>query len=151
MLHYNSRLYVTTMKAMIFHDDSPAIPIDYFKNDWALAFDLTSMQNATGNCRCPDLVGEPLRLELNFTYPLEHVIQLNVLGERMSSVAVDKFGVVGKNLKWIMFLSSKQSIVSCYPSIGIFVHFFFTIFQCFPMKLIPFQIRNTAVCKVSIG
>ena len=37
---------------------------------------------------------ETLRLELDFTFPLEHVTQIIVLGERNSSVAVDKFGVV---------------------------------------------------------
>ena len=56
------------------------------------------MQDATENCHYPELVGEPLRLELIFTFPLEHVTELIVLGERMSSVAVDKFGVVGKNI-----------------------------------------------------
>ena len=37
-----------------------------------------------------------MRLELNFTQLLEIVTELTVLGERMSSVAVDKFGVFGK-------------------------------------------------------
>ena len=49
------------------------------------------MQDATANCHHPELVGEPLRLELNFTHPLENVTELIVLGEQMSSVAVDKF------------------------------------------------------------
>ena len=60
--------------------------------------DLTSMQDATECCHYAELVGEPLRLELNFTHPLENVTELNVLGERKSSVAVDKFGVLGKNV-----------------------------------------------------
>ena len=59
-------------------------------------FDLTSTQDATEKCHYPEIVGEPLMLELNFNFPLEHVIGLIVLGKRMSSVAVDKFGVVGK-------------------------------------------------------
>ena len=92
------RLYVTTMKARNFQDDILSIPIDNFKDHYVLVFDLTSMQDATENCHYPDLVGEPLRLELNFTFPLEHVTELTVLGERMSSVAVVKFGVVGKNI-----------------------------------------------------
>ena len=92
----NCRLYVTTMKAMNFQDDFPSTPIDDFKDHYVLVFDLTSMQDATENCHYPELVGEPLRLELNFTKPLENVSELIVLGERMSSVAVDKFGVVGK-------------------------------------------------------
>ena len=61
-------------------------------------FGLTTMEDATEKCHYPELVGEPLRLELNFTFPLEHVTELIVLGERMSSVAVDKFGVVRKNI-----------------------------------------------------
>ena len=85
----NCRLNVTTMKAMNFQDDIPSIPIDDFKDHYVLVFDLTSMQDATENCRYPELVGEPLRLELNFTNPLENVTELIVLGERMSSVAVD--------------------------------------------------------------
>ena len=94
----NCRFYVTTMKAMNFQDDIPSIPIDNFKDHYVLVFDLTSMQDAIKNCHYPGLVGEPLRLELNFSFPLEHVTELIVLGERMSSVAVDKFGVVGKNI-----------------------------------------------------
>ena len=61
-------------------------------------FDLTSGQDATENCHHPELVGEPLRLELNFSFPLDYVTELTVLGERMSSVAIDKFGLVGKNI-----------------------------------------------------
>ena len=93
----NCRLYVTTMKAMKFQGDTPSIPIDNFKDHYVLLFDLTSMQDAIENCHYPELVGEPLRLELNFTFPPEHLLDLIVLGERMSSVAVDKLGVVGKN------------------------------------------------------
>ena len=93
----NCRLYVTTMKSMNFQDDIPSIPIDNFEDHYALVFDLTSMQDATENCHYPELAGEPLRLELNFTIVLEHVTELYLLGERMSSVAVHKFGVVGKN------------------------------------------------------
>ena len=94
----NCRLYVTTMKAMNFQYDVPSIPIDDFKVHYVLVFDLNSMQDATENCHYAELVGEPLRLELNFTNPLEKVTELIVLGERMSSVADDKFGVVGKNM-----------------------------------------------------
>ena len=56
------------------------------------------MQDATENCHYPELVGEPQRLELKLTNLLENVSELIVLGERMSLVAVDKFGVVGMNV-----------------------------------------------------
>ena len=94
----NCRLYVTTMKAMNFQDDIPSIPVDNFKDHYVLVIDLTSMQDATEHCDYPELTGEPLRLELYFSSPLENVTEVIVLGERMSCVAVDKFGVVGKKL-----------------------------------------------------
>ena len=94
----NCRLYVTTMKGMNFQDDIPTVPIHNFEDHFVLVFDLISMQDATGNCHYPELVREPLRLELNFTFPLEHVTDLIVLGERMLSVAVDKFDAVGRNI-----------------------------------------------------
>ena len=94
----NCRLYVTTMKAMNFQDENPSVPIDDFKDHYVLVFHLTSMQNDTENCHYPELVGEPLSWELFFTHPLENVTELIVMVERMSSVAVDKFGVVGKNM-----------------------------------------------------
>ena len=77
---------VTTMKAMNFHKDIPSNPIDDFKDHYVLVFDLTSIQNATENCHYRELVGEPLRLEINFTNPLENVTELIVLGEQMTSV-----------------------------------------------------------------
>ena len=86
----NCRLYVTTMKTMNFEDDIHSIPIDDFKDHYVLVFDLTSMEDATENSHYPELVGEPLRLELSFTNPLENATEVIVLGERMSSVAVDK-------------------------------------------------------------
>ena len=66
------------MKAMTFQDDIPSIPTDDFKDHFVPVFDLTSMQNATENCHYPELVGEPLRLELNFIQPLENVTKLIV-------------------------------------------------------------------------
>ena len=43
-------------------------------------FGLTSMQDSTDSFHYPELVGEPLRLELNFTFPPENVTELLVLG-----------------------------------------------------------------------
>ena len=67
--------------------------------------------------------GEPL--ELNFTNPLESVTELIVLGERMSSVTVDKYGVVGKMFKKGQFCSATnyQSYPSAQISVPGFVPF----------------------------
>ena len=86
------------MKAMNFKDDISSIPVENFKNHYVLVFDMTSMQDATEHCHYPELIGEPLRLEIYFSSPLENVTDVIVLGERIYCVAVDKFGVVGKNL-----------------------------------------------------
>ena len=92
---HNCCLYVTTMKAMNFQDDIPSVLIDSFKGHIVLVFDLTAMQDVTENFPYLELVGEPLRLELNFTSLLELVTELTVLGEGLSSVAVGKLDVVG--------------------------------------------------------
>ena len=94
----NCRRYVTTMKAMSFQVDIPSIPIGNFEDHYVIVFHLTSMQDATENCLHPEIVGETLRLELKFTSSLQHVTELIVLGERTSSVAVDKFGVFKKKI-----------------------------------------------------
>ena len=63
----NCRLYVTTMEAMNFQDEISSIPVDNFKEHYVLVFDLASMQDATEQCHYPELIGEPLRLELYFS------------------------------------------------------------------------------------
>ena len=74
----NCLFYVTRMKAMNFQDDIPSIPIENFKDHYVLVFDLTLMLEATENCHYPELVGEPLSLDLNFNFPLDHVTELIV-------------------------------------------------------------------------
>ena len=95
---------------MSFQDDIFSIPNENFKNNYVLVFDLGSMQHAIEYYHYSELVGEPLRLELDFICPLEHVTELIGLGERISSVAVDKFAVVEKKLK--MESNSLQRIIN---------------------------------------
>ena len=76
------------MKAMNFQDNVSSIPIDHFNDHYVLVVSLTSMQDATENCHYPELIREPLRLELSFTFPFEHVVELIVLGERIYLIAV---------------------------------------------------------------
>ena len=110
------------------------------------------MQHATKNCRYPELVGEPLRLELNFTNPLENATELIVMGERMSSVAVDKFGLVGKNVKkWIILLCNNLSILSLSSNSSTSVDSPQIMFQLMTMTLLLLSTRNPAICRVIIG
>ena len=83
---------------MNFRYDIPSNSIDNLKDHFVLMFDLISMQVGTVNSHYPQTVREPLRLKLNFSFPVKHVTNFLVLGERKSSVVVDKFDVVGKKL-----------------------------------------------------
>ena len=62
------RLHITTMKARNFRNDITSIPSDNFKDHNVLKFHLTSIQDATENCLYREIVDEPLRLELIFTF-----------------------------------------------------------------------------------
>ena len=110
------------------------------------------MQDAPENCHYPELVGEPLRLEVNSTQPLENVTELIVLGEGTSSVAIDKFGVVGKNVrKKIILLCNNLSLVSHCSSFGTSVRAPQTMFQLLIMTLLLLSTRNPTICRVNIG
>ena len=86
------------MEATSFQDEIISILNDNFKDLHVLVFDLSFMQNAIELCHYPKLFRGPLRLELNFTFPLEHVTDLFVVGKQVPLVENDKLIVVGKNI-----------------------------------------------------
>ena len=92
------RAHVTTMKAMNFNEEIPELPINLFQNHYVLVFHLTSLQDAGENIHYPELSGESIRLEMFFDRPLRSVTEVIVLGERMSTVKIDQFGTVAKNV-----------------------------------------------------
>ena len=92
------RAYVTTMKAMNFNEEIPALPHHQFQNHYILVFDLTSLQYAGKNIHYPELSGESIRLEMFFDRSLINVTEIIVLGERMSTVKIDQFDTVAKNV-----------------------------------------------------
>ena len=137
---------------MNYQEDIPSIPIDDFDNHYVRVFDLTSMQDATEKCDYLELVGQPLRLELNFTHILEVVTDLIVLGERMSSVTVYKFGVVGKNVeKRMILLCNNLSIVFFCSNFGTLVRCPQTMCQLLTMTLLLLSTGNPVICRVNIG
>ena len=89
---------VTTMKAMQFNEDFPALPVEDFQTHCVLVFDLTSLQDAAEQLHHPELSGESLRLEVCFQFPLEQVTEVIVVGEKLSNVQNDKFGTVTENV-----------------------------------------------------
>ena len=86
------------MKAMNFNEKIPALPNDFFTDHYVLVFDLTSLQDAGEGVHYTELSAEILRLEMFFERPLANVTELIVLGERISTVKIDQFGTVAKNV-----------------------------------------------------
>ena len=76
----NCRLYVTTMRAMSFQDDSPTFPIGKIGDHYALVFDLNSRPVATKKVHYAEPLAETLTLEINLTFLLEHAKELIALG-----------------------------------------------------------------------
>ena len=147
----NCRFSVTTMKAMNYQDDIRSIPIVDFENHYLLVFDLTSMQDPNEKCHYPELVGQPVRPELNFTHPLENFTKLIVLGERMSWVTVDKFFVVGKNVeKWMILLCNNLSIVFLCSNFGTLVRSPQTMCQLLTMSFLLLPTDNPVISRVNI-
>ena len=89
--------YYTTMRALKFDEDGPGIPLSQYENHYVLVFDLTSTQEAHIQMYYPDVVAASLRLELYFTAELAHTVEVLMLGERLSTVFIDRNGAVSKN------------------------------------------------------
>ena len=79
----NCRAYVTTIKAMNFNEEIPALPNDFFTDHYFLVFDLTSLQDAGENVQYPELIGESVRFEMFFERQLTNLTELIFLGERI--------------------------------------------------------------------
>ena len=106
---------------MNFQDEIPLIPIDKLTNHYVIVFDSTSKQDATENC--------------------QDATELIVMGERMSSVAVNKVGVVGEVSK--MDSASLQQIINRFPQLKYRYRGSFPS-DCFPfLKNDTFAIINT--------
>ena len=89
-----SRPYVTTLKAMKFEKDFPALPMEDFQNHYILVFDSISLQDAAEQLHSPGIREESLRLKLVFPFPVEQVTERLVLGGRQTYFQIDKFGTV---------------------------------------------------------
>ena len=94
------RPYVTTMKAMQFNENFPALSIEDFQNHYILVFHLTSLQDAAEQLHYIELGGESSELEMFFQFSLEQVTEVIILGERLSDNQIDKFGTVARNFSF---------------------------------------------------
>ena len=89
--------YSNTVENLNIKSDGNGIPVDHYKDHFIMVFDLTPTREADSDVYFPDLVGEPLRIELYFTEALTNAIEVVFLGEKLTSVLINKEGKVEKN------------------------------------------------------
>ena len=89
--------YYDTMESLNIKSDGNGIKLSDFPDHYILVFDLTSTREADSEVYFPDLVGEPLRLELYFEKALEHTVEILLLGEKLSTLLIDSDGHILKD------------------------------------------------------
>ena len=130
------------MKAMLFNEDFPALPLENFQNHYILVFDLTSLQDAAEQLHYRDLSGESLRLEMFFQFPLVQVAEMIVLGERLSNVQIDKFGTVAETFSFFEFSGSYKDIVTFLILISLLLSMYYLFCFSSDLNLQQKQIMN---------
>ena len=92
------RAYVTTMKSMNLNEEIHALSNHHFQNQYVLVLDLTSFQDTGENIHCPELSGESIQLKRIFNRCLSNLTGTIVQRERTSTVKIDQFRTVAKNV-----------------------------------------------------
>ena len=85
------------MRALKFHQGRPNVKISEYENHFCLVFDLTSTQQSDLMMFYQDVVAASQRLELYFKENLEETVEVIVAGELLSTIFIDKEGLVTKN------------------------------------------------------
>lgn len=93
----NVRPYYNTIKSISFDQDGPGIPLKDYNNHYILVFDLTSTQQADTEVYYPEVIGAGIRLELFFRTALTSPVELIVLGEKLTTIFIEKDGKVTKD------------------------------------------------------
>ena len=93
----NTQLYFKTIQNLHFDQDGPLIKLDNYENHYYLVFDLTSTLLCNQEIYYPEIVGAPIRIELEFSTNTSTPLELFVLGERFTTVQIDHTGKVLKH------------------------------------------------------
>ena len=128
-----------TMKVMYFRVDIPSFEFDNVKNKSVLVFDLTSMLDATEYLNCQELVGERLRLELNFTFHLKHVTDFFLYFLYRGN---DCLWLQLTNLVWLGRTSNMDN--SFFQHTQVSVHWFISLWLCSNLWQRPFGYYQNA-------
>ena len=121
----------TTRKVMNFRDGFPSNHIRNFKDHFVLVIDSTSNQNAAENCRDPERVGEPRRLEIAFCYFQDHatdsfVLETEGLGLRITRLAL--LEIISKKIFALQQISYRIALLK---------HRYFESFSQIMFRLFP--------------
>ena len=85
------------MKSLNFSDDGPGITLNEYNEQFILVIDLTSISQADTEIYYPELVGAGIRVQLYFTNPLVRTTEVILLGEKLSTIFINKDGKVLKD------------------------------------------------------
>ena len=91
---HDTYMYSETMENLNLTSDGNGITLEDFPNHYMLVFDLTSAREANSEVYLPDLAGEPLRVEMNFSLALTDAFEIFLMSEKISAVLVDSEGKV---------------------------------------------------------
>ena len=85
----NKQLYYNTLKALDFVvKNSHGISLANYHNNYIIAFDLTSTQEASHDFIHPEFTNCTISVDVKFNTPLAENIELLIMGERSSTVYV---------------------------------------------------------------
>ena len=95
---FNQRIYFNTLEALDFLDKGGhGITLDNYPNNYILAFDLTSTQEASHDFIHPELTDCSISVQLTFDGALAANVEILFLGERSSTFYVNSERKVTKN------------------------------------------------------
>ncbi len=76
----NTQVNYKTLQSLHFDRDGPEITLDNYANHFYLVFDLTSTQQCDHDVYYPEIVGAPIKLELEFSEPTANPLEFFVVG-----------------------------------------------------------------------
>ena len=99
----DKKLDLNSLEVLAFESHGHGIPFSDFPNHYVLVFDITSTQQASHDYLYPELTNGSISIDLRFSAELTDSLELFFLGEKSSTIYIDSFRKVSKNI----FLNTK--------------------------------------------
>ena len=94
----DKKLYLNSPEALAFESHGHGVPFSNFPNHYVLVFDLTSIQQTSHDYLSPELTNGSISFDLRFSAALTDRLALFFLGEKSSTIYIDSFRKVSKNI-----------------------------------------------------